>query len=124
MSSRINPQTQLGYLETIGRVSGQPHEIEIWFAAEHDMIYLMAGGGMTSDWVRNLLSTPAVRFRVDGVWVQGTARLVTDPGQEMRVRRLVSGKYYGVDPEGDGELPNEWSRTALPVIIDLPEQGA
>jgi len=31
-------------LETIGRTSGQPRELEIWFAADGDRVYLLSGG--------------------------------------------------------------------------------
>jgi hypothetical protein len=31
------------YLTTIGRVSGQPHEIEIWFILDDEKFYLFAG---------------------------------------------------------------------------------
>ena len=33
------------YLTTIGRVSGRPHEIEIWFGVKASSLYLLAGGG-------------------------------------------------------------------------------
>ena len=42
------------YLVTMGRVTGRPHEIEIWSAADGDTLYLLAGAGARSDWVRNL----------------------------------------------------------------------
>ena len=115
----FNPATKLGYLETTGRVSGLPREIEIWFAYENGLIYLMSGGGLNKDWTRNIQKTPAVRFKVDGVWVEGTARVVDDPVLEARVRRVVGGKYYDFDPDGNDPLPNEWTRTAVPVVIDL-----
>jgi deazaflavin-dependent oxidoreductase (nitroreductase family) len=116
----FNPVTKLGYLETIGRASGQPRETEIWFGYEDGTIYLLSGGGVAKDWIRNFRKTPRVRFRVDGVWVSGTARVVeNDPDLEMRIRRVVAGKYYEFDPDGDAPLPNEWSRTAVPVAITL-----
>ena len=33
------------YLTTRGRVTGRPHEIEIWFAVDGDTVYLLSGGG-------------------------------------------------------------------------------
>lgn len=35
------------YLTTRGRVSGQPHEIEIWFAADGETLYMLAGQVIT-----------------------------------------------------------------------------
>lgn len=115
----FDPATKLGYLETIGRKSGQPRETEIWFGYEAGVIFILSGGGLDKDWVRNFRKTPRVRFRVGETWVKGTARLVDDPVLEARIRRMVAGKYYGFDPDGDAPLPNEWSRTASPVAIDL-----
>jgi deazaflavin-dependent oxidoreductase (nitroreductase family) len=121
MTTRLpfDPATPLGYLETTGRVSGEPRETEIWFAVEHGVIYILSGGGLEKDWVRNARNDPRVRFRVGDARVRGTWRLVTDAPEEMRARRLVAGKYYGFDPDGDAPLPNDWSRTATPVAIDL-----
>ena len=32
------------YLTTVGRVTGRPHEIEIWFAIEGQTLYMLSGG--------------------------------------------------------------------------------
>ncbi len=54
------------YLLTAGRRSGRPHEIEIWFVAHGDTVYLLNGGGKRppgeSDWVRNLRADPMARY--------------------------------------------------------------
>ena len=119
VTAPFDPATKLGYLETTGRVSGKPREIEIWFGYENGQIYLMSGGGLNKDWTRNIAKTPHVRFRVGDTWVEGTARVVDDPTLEARIRRVVGGKYYDFDPDGTDPLPNEWTRTATPVVIDL-----
>lgn len=119
MSAPFDVRTQLGYLETIGRVSGKPRETEIWFAWEHGMIYLLSGGGIAKDWIRNFQKTPEVRFRIGDTWVSGHARIVDDPDLDRRIRRVVAGKYYGFDPDSDAPLPNDWSRTAVPVAITI-----
>jgi deazaflavin-dependent oxidoreductase (nitroreductase family) len=115
----IDPAAKLGYLETIGRVSGQPRETEIWWALDGDRIFILSGGGVNKDWVRNFLRTPEVRFRVRDAWVSGVASVVTDTATERRAREVVAGKYYGYDPARDGDLPNAWCRTATPVVIAI-----
>ncbi|HYI25510.1 MAG TPA: nitroreductase family deazaflavin-dependent oxidoreductase [Thermomicrobiales bacterium] len=122
MTPTFDPSTQLGYLETIGRVSGQPRETEIWFGYEANTIYILSGGGLDKDWVKNARGQPNVRFRIGDTWLNGTLRLVTDAAEDARVRRVVAGKYYDIDPDGDDPLPNEWSQTATPVAIDLDER--
>lgn len=119
MNAPFDVTTKLGYLETTGRVSGQPRETEIWFAWEDGMIYLLSGGGVAKDWIRNFRKTPAVRFRVGETWVMGRARIVDDAELDGRIRRVVAGKYYGFDPDGDAPLPNAWARTAAPVAITI-----
>ena len=118
-SPEFDPAIPLGYLQMTGRVSGQPRETEIWFAYENGSIYILSGGGLNKDWIRNLRKTPHVRFLVGDVWVNGTARVIEDAVLDARIRRVVAAKYYHFDPDSDAPLPNEWSRTASPVVIDL-----
>jgi deazaflavin-dependent oxidoreductase (nitroreductase family) len=103
------------YLTTTGRVSGKPHEIEIWFGAQNSTVYLLSGSAK-SDWVRNLLKDPAVRVRIAKHNFTGTARVVTDQEEELGARYLVAGKYQEWE---EGRTLSEWARTALPVAIDL-----
>lgn len=104
------------YLTTTGRVSGKPHEIEIWFGVADGALYMMSGGGQRADWVKNVLKTPEVSIRIADKRFAGAARLVTDTDEEMRVRNLLATKYDEREP--DGEL-DDWARTALPVAVDV-----
>jgi deazaflavin-dependent oxidoreductase (nitroreductase family) len=103
------------YLTTTGRVSGRPHEIEIWFGAQNSTIYLLSGG-QKSDWVKNLLKDPDVRVRIATHNFQGSARIVTDKEEELRARYMLAEKYQEWE---EGRTLSEWTRTALPVAIDL-----
>lgn len=49
----------------------------------------------------------------------GRARIVENADLDARIRRVVAGKYYGFDPDGDAPLPNAWARTAAPVAITI-----
>ena len=120
----IDASEPLGYLETIGRVSGLPRVTEIWWALDGDRIFILSGGGLGKDWIRNVRKTPRVRFRVRDVWVSGIASVVTDPEIERRAREVVAAKYYGYDPARDDELPNAWAKTASPVMIEILDGGA
>jgi deazaflavin-dependent oxidoreductase (nitroreductase family) len=104
------------YLTTRGRVTGQPHEIEIWFANDnHDTLYLLSGGGDRSDWVRNLRARPAVTVRIRETSYGATARVIDDPIEERRARTLVFDKYQ---PRNSGSLEG-WRESALPIALDL-----
>jgi deazaflavin-dependent oxidoreductase (nitroreductase family) len=112
------------YLTTIGRVSGRPHTIEIWFALHGTTLCLLSGGGDRSDWVRNLSLRPAVTVRIgrrDAAELAGRARVVEAGSEEDElVRRLVAGKYQ---PTYGGDL-SSWRREALPVAVDLEDPAA
>ncbi len=108
------------YLATRGRVTGTDHEIEIWFALDGATLFLLAGAGGASDWVRNLRADPAVRVRLRDVTYDATARVVVDPGEDARARTLVFEKYQ---PRNRGELVS-WRERALPVAVDVQRLGS
>jgi deazaflavin-dependent oxidoreductase (nitroreductase family) len=107
------------YLTTTGRVSGRPHEIEIWFGTENNILYLLSGSEK-SDWVKNLLKDPAVTVRIGKRTFTGTARMVKDKEEELRARYLIAEKYQEWE---EGKTLSQWARTALPIAIDLMHKG-
>jgi len=102
------------YLTTTGRITGKPHEIEIWFGLKDNNIYLLSGGGKKSDWVKNLLMNPSVTMRVGKQTFKATARIVEGKEEEMMARNLLADKYN--ERKANGSL-SHWARTALPVAI-------
>lgn len=89
----IDPATPYCYLTTTGRVSGEPREIEIWFALNDGTLYLLAGSGEKAHWVRNLRKTPVVRVRIGATTYPAAGRVVTDPAEDALARRLLVEKY-------------------------------
>jgi deazaflavin-dependent oxidoreductase (nitroreductase family) len=109
-------QEEYCYLTTTGRMSGHPHEIEIWFGLRDHTLYLLSGGREASDWVKNLLKNPAVTVRIAQQVFAGTARLVRDDEEESAARQIVARKYREMDDE---RTLSKWAQTALPVAVDL-----
>ena len=105
------------HLETIGRNSGQPRQVEIWFAADpdRDRIYFLSGGRDRAHWVRNIRKIPEVCVRIGSERFSGVGSEVEGGPDEARARSLVADKYGA---RRDGEL-TAWARTSLPVAIDL-----
>ncbi|HEX4897955.1 MAG TPA: nitroreductase family deazaflavin-dependent oxidoreductase [Candidatus Limnocylindrales bacterium] len=105
-------------LETVGRTSGLPRVIEIWFAAdpEHDRIYVLSGGRDRAHWVRNIRNDPAVRVRIGERWLAGGGRIVGPGPEDLAARRLVAAKY---EDWREGRSLSSWARTSLPVAVDL-----
>ena len=106
------------YITTTGRRTGNPHRIEIWFAAAPGTrtIYVLAGGRERADFVRNAIVEPKVTVRIGDREGGATARVLEAGTEEdARARSLVLAKYQA---PGETDL-DRWGRSALPVAFDL-----
>ncbi|MGH2381522.1 MAG: nitroreductase family deazaflavin-dependent oxidoreductase [Candidatus Limnocylindria bacterium] len=104
------------HLQTVGRTSGRPRTIEIWFATDGERIYVLAGGRDRAHWVRNLRAEPRVRVRIGGRTIHGTARVIDAEAREPLARRLLAAKYQGWS---EGAALSSWAASSLPVEIVL-----
>jgi deazaflavin-dependent oxidoreductase (nitroreductase family) len=83
------------YLTTIGRRSGQPREIEIWFTRTNGCYYVIAEYP-TSQWVRNLTINAEVTVRLGEKRFAATARIISpdaEPELHAAVQQLSKEKY-------------------------------
>jgi len=105
-------------LETMGRRSGQPRVIEIWFAAdpERPRLYLLSGGRERAHWVRNIRAEPRVRVGLGDAWFGGTAGEIEGGPADGLARRLLAAKYQGW---AEGRPLSAWARESLPIAVDL-----
>ena len=109
-------QEDFCYLTTTGRISGRPHTIEIWFALHHSTLYILAGDRDKSDWVKNILKYPPVSIKLGTLLYSGLGRIISPTTEDDALaRQLVADKYI---PRSSDDL-SDWSRTSLPVAIDL-----
>ena len=118
MSDERSPgDLDVAYLTTTGRITGSPHEIEIWFALEGENVYLLAGDRDRADWVRNVMISDDVVLRI-GDHKRVTIARVLEPGtdEDALARRLLLEKYA---PRDNTDL-TDWARTALPVVVAWP----
>jgi deazaflavin-dependent oxidoreductase (nitroreductase family) len=105
------------YLTTTGRITGNPHRIEIWFAMADETVFLMAGDRDRSDWVRNLMISAEVVVEIGDRKRTTRARVIDDgTDEDVTARRLMLEKYGHRD---GGDL-STWGRTALVIAIDWP----
>ena len=103
---------------TIGRRSGKPHEIEIWFGVIDDTMYLISGNGPAADWYRNALMNPQVSVRLKRENCNGHARDVTDPDERRRVGDLMGQKYPWEGDPSIGLTRNAWCYDVPVLAID------
>jgi deazaflavin-dependent oxidoreductase (nitroreductase family) len=90
------------YLTTVGRKSGLPRQIEIWFVQHAERYYVVAERREQAHWVQNIQQAPRVQFSVGRRDDRGAvlplsaaqARLVADDEPiAVQVRALMDAKY-------------------------------
>jgi len=84
------------YLTTIGRVTGKPREIEIWFVEWQGNLYILAEHFHEAHWVKNIERNPHVQVRVGGREFRAVARALDEKGDHDSwgmAQRLAREKY-------------------------------
>lgn len=102
---------------TTGRVSGRPHEIEIWFGVMDDTMYLISGNGPGADWYRNMLANPEVAVKLAGGEHRGRARDVVDPDERRRCGDLMGAKYVWDGDASIGLTYEAWCHDVPAIAI-------
>jgi deazaflavin-dependent oxidoreductase (nitroreductase family) len=96
---------QVLYLATVGRRTGLPREIEIWFVVWGQCFYLFAETREAAGWVKNIRRNPKVTVRI-GEWHSDATARVLDRHADRKlwdqVAAIANHKYGW----GDG-LPVE-----------------
>jgi deazaflavin-dependent oxidoreductase (nitroreductase family) len=83
------------HLTTIGRKTGRPHTVELWFAASDGKAYLSHEGKET-DWMKNIKQNGEVSFEIGGKSFTGKGHYVEDHTDEAwSAKKALYEKYYG-----------------------------
>jgi deazaflavin-dependent oxidoreductase (nitroreductase family) len=100
------------YLTTTGRTSGEPREIEIWYAELHGRYYLIAELYERAHWVRNILREPRVSVAVEDRSWRATARVLDEVRDAERLREVRAhfDRSYG------------WSEGLVVEIVPEPPE--
>ena len=77
-------------LTVVGRKTGTPRTVKIWFVTTQDKIYVSSGRGSNSQWVKNLKQTPTVTCQIGATRFQGVAVWL----EEKRVRDTVFPLFF------------------------------
>ena len=92
----MSQESKFLYLTTIGRSSGKPREIEIWYTQYRQNYYVISYLFRRCQWVQNIQKNPGVHFRVGQKAYSGRAR-IPDPLREPElydvIKRLSEKKY-------------------------------
>jgi deazaflavin-dependent oxidoreductase (nitroreductase family) len=102
-------------LVTTGRATGQPREIRIWFAADGNRLFVLAGDRDQAHWVRNIVANPVVHVRLGRRTFEARGRPIEGHADDPVAREAIAAKY------GTKWL-EKWLRESLPVAIDLDHE--
>jgi deazaflavin-dependent oxidoreductase (nitroreductase family) len=93
------------YLTTVGRTTGKPRQIEIWFVQSQGKFYVLAEHFHGAQWVKNIARNPRVHVRVGDQEFEATARAL----DEQRDREIwQTAQRLSLEKYGWGEgLPVE-----------------
>lgn len=88
---------QVLYLTTVGRKSGRPRTVEIWFVVYQHRVYLLAEHGLKTHWVRNIQLNPiaSIRLAQHRFMARGRVLDAAQDRQEWEAVTSLSRKKYG-----------------------------
>ena len=81
-------------LTVVGRKTGTPRTVKIWFVATQDRIYVSSGRGSNSQWVKNLKQMPTVTCQIGAIRFQGVAVWLEERQVRETVFPLFFRKYF------------------------------
>jgi deazaflavin-dependent oxidoreductase (nitroreductase family) len=82
------PDTGTFELTTLGRRSGQPRTVEIWFVRSGGVVHVTGTPG-SRHWLANVRAHPGVSVRWRGHEVEAVAEEVSDPREREEVVRTA-----------------------------------
>ena len=84
-------------LTHIGRKTGKPHQVTIWFVLGRDRLYI-GTANVNRQWVRNVQKTSKIRLSMASESFDGTARFLTDRAEHERAMTAIRRKYWMFRP--------------------------
>ena len=110
-------------ISTVGRKTGEPRRIEIWFHRVDGRYYITGTPGRPRDWYANLVAHPGCTFHLKAsatADLPATARAVTDPAEREKVFAgllALLGRDFSSKP---GQEPEVWVASSPLVEVAFP----
>jgi deazaflavin-dependent oxidoreductase (nitroreductase family) len=109
-------------ITTIGRKTGEPRRIEIWFHRVDGRYYITGTPGRPRDWYANLVANPGFTFHLKEsatADLPATARPVTDPAEREKVLAGLLA-LLGDFTRKPGQEPEVWVASSPLVEVTFP----
>jgi deazaflavin-dependent oxidoreductase (nitroreductase family) len=114
---RALEQDTLIDITTIGRKTGLPHRLEIWFHLQDDKLYLTGSPGRRG-WYANLLADPNLTFHVKQSMERDIPARAT-PITDQAKRKEVLGRMRTLEDRMQHVVVDEWAKHSPLVEVDL-----
>ena len=101
------------YLTTIGRKTGKPHKVELWFAYAASKIYLSHEGERT-DWMKNLTKNRIVEVKIASLRFNASAKILKVGHARDIGSKALYEKYY---KPAKKEVIDDWF--SLSTVVEL-----
>lgn len=76
-----------------GRKSGTDIARPVWFVYEDNTLYLLPVQGSDTNWYKNLLVDPTLKFSANGIETPARGKLITDSNRVDDIVRKFKSKY-------------------------------
>ncbi len=107
--SRLNEIT----ITVVGRKSGRPISIPVWFVLEDGKLYLLPVSGSDTQWYKNVLKNPSIQIEAGGAKAERKVAPVKDPKQVSSIVEKFRAKY------GASDVKKYYSKFDVAVLADL-----
>jgi deazaflavin-dependent oxidoreductase (nitroreductase family) len=100
-------------ISTKGRKTGNPHEVELWFALADGKLYL-SHEGEKPDWMKNLAENPGVSAKIGSVKFNTLAKILKEGHSRDAGAKALYEKYY---KPATKEVIDDWF--SLSTVVEL-----
>ena len=103
-------------ITTVGRKTGQPRRLEMWFHNVDGRVYITGMPG-TRDWYANVVATPEFTFHLKESTqadLAAVARPITDPGEKRLVLEVLLERL------GRSDRLDRWMLDSPLVEVSFP----
>ncbi len=110
-------------LRTKGRKSGAVREAPLGYVIHEGAVYVCAGFGPETQWLKNVQADPHVEVVLTGRAISGVAEVVTDPDESVRAWRALTAALgiigiatLGADPRRSSDEEVARRTEGLPLV--------
>lgn len=100
-------------ISVTGRKSGRTISIPVWFVLDGGQLYLLPVHGSDTQWHKNVLQKPMIRFAAGGAQAEFQVVSITDVKQVSSIVERFRAKY------GANDVKKYYSKFDVAVLVNL-----